>query len=414
MTKRTLIHGGWVLTLGARTPNHTEADVLLEDDKVIEVGKGLRARGAEVVDATDSIVMPGFVDTHRHLSRSLLKNLGERVSVSMDHYDPEDVYAATLIGLLGAIEAGITTVVNWADIPTTDSYEEAALQAHRDAGLRTVFVHSGRNGVDGVITRAFSSRDPRHSNFDQISKEWAAARERGMRIHAHVGTRAEDRGAVSEIRDLLADDVTLVHCSYLDSSDFDAISSSKAAVSITPASEMTGGMGSPPIQQLIDRGIRPGLGIDDERVAPGDVFAQMRATISLQHATYFDLKLAGKSGLPNLLKTRDVIRYGTVDGARAAGLVEVTGSIEPGKQADIVVLRADSPNIFPINDPIGAVVWGMDTSNVDWVFVGGRALMRSGFLEADVARARDLANSAQGRVATASGLLVESGSVEPT
>jgi cytosine/adenosine deaminase-related metal-dependent hydrolase len=153
------------------------------------------------------------------------------------------------------------------------------------------------------------------------------------------------------------------------------------------------------IQGLIDEGIRPGLGVDDERVAPGDMFAQMRATISLQHATVFDLKLAGKAGLPKLLNTRNVIRYATVDGARAAGLGGITGSIEPGKQADIVVLRTDRPNIFPVNDPIGAVVWGMDTSNVDWVFVGGRAVMRQGVLQADVARARGLAATAQRRVA---------------
>ena len=107
-------------------------------------------------------------------------------------------------------------------------------------------------------------------------------------------------------------------------------------------------------------------------MAPGDLFAQMRAAISLQHATVFDRKLAGKAGLPKLMSTRDVIRSATVEGARVAGLDAVTGSIEPGKQADVIVLRTDRPNIFPINDPIGAVVWGMDTSNVDWVFVGGR------------------------------------------
>ena len=84
----------------------------------------------------------------------------------------------------------------------------------------------------------------------------------------------------------------------------------------------------------------------------------------------------------------------------------MTGSLEPGKQADIVVLRTDRPNIFPINDPIGAVVWGMDTSNVDWVFVAGRPLMRGGALEANVEQARNLATTAQQRVATAAGLAV--------
>jgi cytosine/adenosine deaminase-related metal-dependent hydrolase len=127
----------------------------------------------------------------------------------------------------------------------------------------------------------------------------------------------------------------------------------------------------------------------------------MRAVISLQHASYFDLKLAGKGGLPRLLSTREVIRWATVDGAGAAGLGSVTGSLEPGREADLVILRTDRPNIAPVNDPIGAVVWGMDTSNVDWVIVGGRPLMRHGVLEGDVDRARDLAVTSRDRVAGA-------------
>ena len=135
------------------------------------------------------------------------------------------------------------------------------------------------------------------------------------------------------------------------------------------------------------------------------MFAQMRATISLQHATVFDLKLAGKAGVPRLMTTRDVIRSATVDGARVAGLGAVTGSLQPGMQADVIVLRTDRPNIFPINDPIGAVVWGMDTSNVDWVFAGGRVVMRGGVLGADVDRARELATTARDRVMAAAGLV---------
>ena len=174
-------------------------------------------------------------------------------------------------------------------------------------------------------------------------------------------------------------------------------------MSLARSGEMAGHIGTPPIQSLIDRDIRPGLGVDEERLSPGDLFAQMRATISMQHATVFDRKLAGKSGVPRLMSTRDVIRHATVDGARAAGLGAVTGSLEPGKQADIVMLRADRPNIFPINDPIGAVVWGMDTSNVDRVFVAGRAVMRGGVLDADVARARNLATVARRRLTESSG-----------
>ncbi len=433
-----LLKGGCVLSLDKRVGNFEQADVRIEDGRIAEVGRGLRARDAEVQDAADTIVMPGFVDTHRHAWKTLLRNLGvgpdgQPAPTAADYgryCQPDDVYAATLIGLLSAVEAGITTVADWSDIQLDERYTEAALQAHADAGLRTVFVHAvphwaeGRadHGAalrrvvtdrspadDGLTTIAFGAPDPVRPEIDRVATDWSLARELGLRIHTHAGTDPSGRGVVVELaeRGLLGDDVTLVHCTHLGDDDLDAIATHGVAVSLAPSNEMAVGLGSPPMQQFIDHGIRPGLGIEDELIAPGDLFAQMRAVQSLQHAMLFDLKLAGKGGLPHLLSTREVIRYATVDGARVAGLGEVTGSLEPGKQADVVVLRTDRPNISPVNDPIGAVVWGMDASNVDSVFVGGRPLVRNGALEADAGRVRDLAITAMQRVTAAAGRLVE-------
>jgi cytosine/adenosine deaminase-related metal-dependent hydrolase len=421
VTSKILLAGGCVLTLGARTPNFTKADVLIDEGIVAEVGTALRARDAERVDATDTVVMPGFVDTHRHAWTSLFRNVGASAPGGEsgmppdvgDRYRPEDVYAATLIGLLGAAEAGITTVVDWSHARSDDGFAAAALQAHADAHLRTVFVHADPELRGELVARltdaagpitsiAFGSALPPSADLGRIADEWVLARELGLRIHAHGGSEAPGRGAVSHVaeRGLLGDDVTLVHCPALDDADVDAVAASGASVSLAPS----GDLGSSPIvQQLIDRDIRPGLGVDDERMSPGDLFAQMRATISMQHATVFDRKLAGKADVPRLMSTRDAIRYATVDGARVAGLGGVTGSLEPGMQADVILLRTDRPNVFPINDPIGAVVWGMDTSNVDWVFVAGRVVMRAGVLKGDVPGARSLATAAQQRVARAAG-----------
>jgi cytosine/adenosine deaminase-related metal-dependent hydrolase len=418
---KVLLRGGCVLTLGPRTSNRTQADVLIEGERVAEIGQALRARDAEVVDASDAIVMPGFVDTHRHTWTSLFRNLGHAVRdgdepahAGLDeHYEPDDVYAATLIGLLGALESGTTTVVDWPLDREGGEHSEAALQAHEDSGLRTVFVRTA--GSAGGATPPQRPKMRIASGVDLTAEQHldrlAAARSEldgsGSRIHVHVASpdapsglipRAASRGSLDEA-------VTLVHCQGAGPEDIEVIASSGAAVSIAPSSEMAGGAGSPPIQELIDRGIRPGLGVGTEGVAPGDMFAQMRATISLQHATVFDRKLAGKAGVPKLMTTRDVIRYATVDGARVAGWGGVTGSIEPGMQADLIVLRTDRPNVFPVNDPIGAVVWGMDTSNLDAVFVGGTWLVRDGTIQADVARARSLAHEARERVARSAGLL---------
>lgn len=420
---RLLIKGGCVLTLGPKSQNFPQADVLIEDGRIAEIGRDVRARGAEVVDAADTIVMPGFVDVHRHLWKTLLRNLGTTHVPGVDAgaLEPDDVYAATLLGILAAAETGVTTIVDWADAAIDDDRKEAALQAHDESGLRTVFVRPGQpkdeRGFGGssdthLRTVAYGSPDLFEADVSALTERWTRARRDGLRIHAHAATRDS---ATTTIRDLaaagmLAADVSLVHCFRFDDEDLDAIASSRASVLLTPAAEMAHGLGPPPVQQFIDRGIRPGLGVGDELLAPGDLFSQMRAVQSIQHAMHFDLKLAGKGGLPNLLDTRDTIRYATLDGARAIGLAEVTGSLEPGKQADIVLLRMDRPNIAPVNDPIGAVVWGMDPSNVEAVYVAGRPIVRAGVLEADVDRVRRLAIDASAKVLGTKDRLVDAGS----
>jgi 5-methylthioadenosine/S-adenosylhomocysteine deaminase len=425
---RVVLKGGCVLSFDKRIGNLEEADVLIEDDRIVEVARDVRARDAEVVDASESIVMPGFVDTHRHAWMTILRHSGALEAAGGDpvgidtisrNLQPDDVYASTLLGLVSAATSGITTVVDLADVPADERFAEAALQAHADSGLRTVFVVAEpawaaatsepgaglRRAVElaasaPMTTVAHGSLELPLGDEGPMAAGWRIARELGLRIHAHAGGAATDRGRVAEVarRSLLGEDVTLSHCAGLDDEDLDAVAASGASVALTPCSDMACGLGSPSMQPLIDRAIRPGLGVGDERWSPGDLFAQMRAVQSVQRATVFDRKLAGKAALPHLLSTREVIRYATVEGARVAGLSDRTGTLGRGKQADVIALRADRPNIAPINDPIGAVVWGMDPSNVDWVFVGGRPLVRAGELSLDVARVRAAATAAHQRL----------------
>lgn len=425
MSDKLLIRNGTVLSLDRSVGNLVGADILIENGVITEIGPSLRARQAEVVDAAGSIVMPGFVDTHRHAWHSLFRNSGSSLvspATVGPHYTPEHAYAATLAGLLGAAASGITTVVDWADVSSAPPFVEAVLQAHAESGLRTVLVVAEADwagAAEDVATTATELIGAGHGPLRTFAaglphddlEAWESVRRRGGRIHARVGVAPGAPGSVAALGEagLLGADVTLVHCTNLGDEDLDAIAASGTKVSLAPAMEMTHGFGWPPLQALIDRGIRPGLGIGSEMEAPGDMFAAMRAANSLQHARLFDLKLAGKGGVPNLLSTRDVIRYATSDGAGAAGLAEISGSLRPGKRADVVVLRTDRPNIAPVNDPIGAVVWGMDTSNIDWVLVGGHAVLADGRLTGDAARARELAVAAQRAVAAAAGLLADTG-----
>lgn len=403
-----LLKSATVLTLGARTQNHVETDVLIEDGLVSEVGSGLRSRSAEIIDAANTIVMPGFVDTHRRCWTSLFKNEGAAPSAGAP--GPLDVYAGTLAALLGAAEAGVTTVADWYDGPASPGHIEGVLSAHADAGIRTVLVLAPTDHAEetwrGAVTRhgttptpltilaAGLAPPPNATGSIAAAKNLAA--EIGLRLHVQ-GT-ARSAGSFAATGGELDADVTVVRANGLHDADLDAIAGSGAGVALTPVSDMTNGPGSPPMQDILDRGIRPGLGVDNELQGPGDLLAQIRAAISIQHATYFDLKLSGKGGLPNLLTTRDVIRYGTIDGAAAIGLNDSTGSIEPGKQADLIMLRTDTPNLYPVNDPIGAIVWGVDTSNLDLVLVGGRAVMRNGVVDADIGAVASLVAEARTRM----------------
>ena len=440
-----MLRGGCVLTLDPKVGNFRRADVLIEDGRISEVGTGLRARDAETVDASDAIVMPGFVDTHRHVWESLFRNLGDEAPIADPgspwssaatygpHFGPEDVYAGESVGLLGAIDAGITTVVDWSNVHATPDHTDAVVEAIAASGMRTVLAYGSppwapphsswerrlgdlaaahRPHGDGLMSVALAAVGPELGPTSAARSEWELARRLGLRIHVHVGTGDAGRGGGLEEMaraGLLGGDTTYVHCTTSTEADLDHIAATGGAVSVTAFGEMMRGRGMPPIQRFLDKGIRPGLGVDTEGSVPGDMFTQMRTVISLQHAAVFDLKLAGKAGLPGLLTTRDVLRFATGYGAAAAGLSEVVGTLTPGKQADVIVLRGDRPNVFPINDPIGAVVWGMDTSNVEWVFVAGKALKRHGVLDADVEPVRRTALAAQRRVAEASGLLVGAG-----
>lgn len=406
-----LLKGATVLTLGIRTQNHVETDVLVERGMVSEVGSGLRSRSAEVVDASNTIVMPGFVDSHRRCWTSLFKNEGSVPTATPP--GPQDVYAGTLAALLGAAEAGVTTVADWYDGPSSPGHIDGVLRAHADAGIRTVLVLAPTEHAEPIWRSAVQRHGVTPTELTTLAAgihsaaalpdARRAAKDLGLRLH--VKGTARDAGMFAAAKADLGPDVTVVHATGLQEDDLDAIAGSGAGVALTPVADMTTGPGSPPMQTFLDRDIRPGLGVGHELQGPGDMLAQIRAAISIQHATYFDLKLAGKGGLPNLLTTRHVIRYGTSDGASALGLGGTTGSIEAGKHADLIMLRTDTPNLYPVNDPIGAVVWGVDTSNLDLVLVGGQPVMRSGVTQADVAAVRSLVAEARGRLGLPTRLL---------
>jgi cytosine/adenosine deaminase-related metal-dependent hydrolase len=403
-----LIQGGTILSLDRDVGEFTTGDVLIEGDKIVAVGPGLVNGDCELIDASGMIVMPGFVDSHRHIWEGLLRNIGTDVPLEgrtsyisfilhklAPAYRPEDAYVGNLVSAVGAINAGITTLLDWSHIQASPAHTDAVVQALKDSGLRAIFAYGfpwwGKweerqpswfvraateyfSSKDQMLTLALAAPGPEFTDFEVARDHWKLARETGARITTHVGvgTYGQER-KVQEMGEagLLGPDTTYIHCTTLNDTEIQMIVDSGGSVSLASPVEMMMGHGMPPIQKFLDRGLAPTLSIDVETNVPSDMFNQMRSVLGLQRA------LAAAEGKA-AVSTRDVLAWATIEGARANGLDSKVGTLTPGKQADLIMLRTDRLNVTPLNDPATAVVAGMDTSNVDSVFIAGRAMKRGG------------------------------------
>jgi cytosine/adenosine deaminase-related metal-dependent hydrolase len=263
-----------------------------------------------------------------------------------------------------------------------------------------------------LLTLALAPYGPEFTDFEVTKSHWKLARDVGARISVHVGvgtfgkrSKLEELGQAG----LLGSDTTYIHCTTLNDEEIQMIVDTGGTVSLATPVEMMMGHGMPPTQKFLDRGLRPSLSVDVETNVPGDMFTQMRSVLALQHGLVFDRVLAGEGNIPAFLTARDVLEFATIEGARANGLEDKIGTLTPGKEADVIMLQADRINVMPINDPIGAVVWGMDTSNVDSVFVAGKALKRDGkLLNVDLDRLQTMVYEARDYVVKTSGFKLPS------
>lgn len=409
-TSRILIQGGTVLTLDRQIGDFATADVLIEGEVIREIRPNLAVDEAEVIDARGMIVMPGFVDTHRHIWEGILRNIGTDVPLEgrtsyitfvlhklAPALRPEDAYIGNLVSALGAIDAGITTLLDWSHIQGSPAHTDAVVQALRDSGMRSVFAYGfpwwGKweerqpswfmrtatehfSTKDQKLTLALAAPGPEFTDFEVSRDHWKLAREADARITTHVGVGSYGLdGKLQEMGEagLLGPDTTYIHCTTLNDTEIQMIVDTGGTVSIACPVEMMMGHGMPPVQKFLDRGLAPSLSVDVETNVPSDMFNQMRSVLGLQRS------LAGANG-HDPVSMRDVLEWATIEGARANGLEDKVGTLTPGKQADIVLLRTDRMNVTPLNDPVAAVVVGMDTSNVDTVIVGGHILKRNGRL----------------------------------
>ncbi len=432
---RLLIKNGHVLTLDAAIGDFKNADILIERGKIVEIRPNISAN-AQVIDASNAVVMPGFIDTHRHLWEGLMRNLFPDLSYP-DYFKfalyglgpafrPQDVYAGNYLSALGALNAGITTMLDFSHIQNSPEHTDAAIHALRDSGIRAVFGYGyPTNGADHwytdkrdskfpedlfrlrkqyfnsddqLVTVCLAAQGPPELPQEYILNQWKVAREAGVRISVHAGS-ANKRGFYEQYANIpgfFKPDTTYIHCCAFSELEWKLVADSGGTVSISPSSEMPMGHGMSAIQTSIDHGIRPSLSVDVETTEPCDFFTTIRLTLYLQRQLINVRALAGEKNLPKWLSAHDVLELATIEGARACGLQRKTGTLTPGKDADLILIRTDMINVIPFNDAVGVVTVGADTSNVDTVIVRGKVVKQNGRLVGvDMPRLTSMVNASR-------------------
>ncbi|MCW6511181.1 amidohydrolase family protein [Lichenifustis flavocetrariae] len=416
---RTIIRNAIVLSMDSTIGEHLDCDVLIEGTKIVAVQPNLGPVDALEIDGRDSIVMPGFVDTHRHTWQCLLRNTATDWSLAQyfggvrgvmgELYTPDDMYVANYIGSLEALDAGITTMVDWSHNNNSPDHADMAIKGLRDAGLRAVFGYGNANrewfpisnlptdfadvarvrkqhfsSDDGLVTMAFAARGPQFATMEQTEIDFRRARALDLPITLHAGDGLWGLDhPIDQLnaKGLLGPRTTYVHCCTLSDHEFKLMAESGGSASLSAEVELNMGHGNPATLGCLKYGLRPSISIDVCTSVGGDMFTQIRVLMAASRGVVNAEALRDRKLLdPVPLTARDMLDFATLQGAKTANLDHRTGSLTPGKDADLIILDTNALNMFPVNNPVGAVVSDAHIGNIDSVFVRGRAVKRHGKL----------------------------------
>ncbi len=449
MSERLLLRGGYVLSMDPDVGELAAGDVLIEGARIVAVEERIEVEDCEILDVAGHVVMPGFVDTHRHTWQTPFRGVcadwtledyfrGMRMSIS-PNCAPQDVYAGNYVGALEALDAGVTTILDFSHCNNSPEHADAALQGLRDAGIRALFAygyypppvtepvfasHAARledarrlreqqlSSDDALVTMGVALTEVGLLPFEQTIAEARSAGELAVPSVLHTGctwgSLVTEGIPELEHHGLLGAGQVHVHCNTLDERNLRRLAEHDCKISSTPETEIQMGMGHPVIARAIALGMRPSLSCDVISSNSGDMFSQMRLGLQFERCMRNDTFNA-RNRMPDPLEltVRDALRWGTANGAHAMGMEDRIGSLTPGKQADVIVIGGRRLNMVPMADPVGCLVAQANPSNVQHVLVAGRLVKRGGaLLEIDLDRAIGLAQAACDRVlgaATSSG-----------
>ncbi|MFF7215316.1 amidohydrolase [Streptomyces sp. NPDC008238] len=406
-----LVHGGDVLTVDAAGTVVTDGAVAVRDGEIVAVGPTAQVRAAhhaaEEIDATGCLVLPGLVNTHTHLAMTLLRGCADDVDLQeflarvipreAELLSPRAVAAGVRVAVAESVRAGVTTGLDmyW--------FHEAAEEAARAAGWRLLagptFMDvpgppDGRPYGDRMAWAAadLAARTARapgtrpvvfaHSAYtlapEQLVAISALAREHGALLHVHAAENAAEVATVVEAHGkrpvelldslgVLGPDVLLAHAVDLTDGEIAALARTGTAVAHCPVSNLKLGCGIARVPELLAAGVTVGLGTDGVVSSNTlDVLGAVRAAALVHKA----------GGDPTAVGAQQAVRMATIEAARALGLADQLGSLEPGKRADLAVLDLGGPHLTPRHDPWSMLAYAAAAADVRDTVVDGRVLMR--------------------------------------
>lgn len=409
-----LLRGGHVLSLDPTVPDGV-ADIVVRNGTIVAIGEHPTTDDVtEVIDATGHIVMPGFVDTHWHLWNSLLRGtVGSAPGrdyftvkrALAPHLTDEDFYWSARFALADGIVHGITTVHNWDHNIRAAGDVDANIRAQVDAGVRGRFSYGPQDSADHGVAMDFTGLDeaqdrwpshrtdglmhfgaalrgPYRTSTSLAATEWRMARDRDLPITMHCDRCLREEGCrscgLTRLADegLLGADVQIVHAVHASDDDIAALVRTGTTVSVSPLSEMRT-MGFPPVTEFLEAGVPVSVSVDTMAMpANTDVLATVRALLSAEHA---------RTGR-NTLTPRLALEIATIRAAADLGMDDVTGSLRPGKRADILLIDGGHSSLLPHGDPAETLVLHGTSAAIDTVVCDGRVLLRGGQLTQESAR----------------------------
>jgi cytosine/adenosine deaminase-related metal-dependent hydrolase len=428
-SNRTLIRDACAITMDSNLGTLECTDILIEGERIRAVAPDIGAEDCEVIDGTAMIAIPGLVDTHRHVWTAQLRGLlpdatnWDYVAWQLQllpQYRAEDAYVGTYAGSLEALESGVTTIVDHIDCNNSPGYVDEIIRAHEEARIRIVLLYdSGQKRFespeeidpmsffetpewyfedarrvretllpadDGRIRFGISMHAYEGSPLEMGRKEIEFGRELGAHLigcNAGMGILTGNVNYVLELANagLLGPDMIIIHGNSLIDEEIDRIAEAGAAIAAAPENELGGGFLYPMIGRAMERGAQTSLGVDTVMAFRGDLFTQMRFALQVErHRRHEELAKKGLVYRTNKITAQQILEIATLGGARAANLDAEVGSLTPGKQADVVLIRTDRLGLAPVYDPVGTVVTQANAADVDSVFVAGEPVKRGGQL----------------------------------